>query len=150
MQDILTRVVVKGGKPTPYFWKQLETAFASLKDGEYQNRLGKVKSKPSDPQRGWYFGQIVVLCAAECGYRKDAMHEILKAKHLPKDKAERGENGVLVGELVIGGSIAKLNRGEFSEYCSEIVEWAEGFLGVRIPPPDPDWRNLPNKIEEAA
>ena len=150
MKDILIAVTVKQGKPAPAFAKQQERAFATLKDGEYLARLGKVKVKPSDPQRAWYFSQIVVLCAAECGYRKDAMHELLKAKHLPKDLAERGENGVLVGELVIGGSITKLNRGEFSEYCSECVDWAEGFLGVRIPPPDPNWRNLPDKIEEAA
>lgn len=150
MKDILIAVTVEKGKPTPALAGQLDRAFASMRDGDYLLRLGKVRTKPSDPQRAWYFGQIVMLCAAECGYTKDAMHEILKARHLPKDKAERKENGVLVGELVIGGSITKLTRGEFSEYCTECVEWAEGFLGVRIPPPDPNWRDLPDQIKEAA
>lgn len=140
MERLRFLVGVESGKLKIGNRKALEKAVSVMPDGTYEMTLGKKQTRPSDPQRAWYFAQIVPLCAAECGYTKDAMHEILKARHLPKDKAERKENGVLVGELVIGGSITKLSRGEMAEYCEEIRQWANGFLGLQIPEPDPNWR----------
>jgi hypothetical protein len=140
MERLRFAVSVTRGKLKVGNRRRLEQAVAHMPDGDYEMTLGKKHAKPSDPQRAWYFAQIVPLCAAECGYSKDTMHEILKARHLPKDAAERKENGVLVGELVIGGSITKLNKGEMAEYCEEIRQWANGFLGLQIPEPDPNWR----------
>lgn len=145
MERLRFLVTVKSGVLT--LPAALGRAVKPLVDGTYEMTLGKKQAKPSDPQRAWYFAQIVPLCAAECGYTKDVMHEILKARHLPKDAAERGENGVIVGELVIGGSITKLDKGQFSEYISEIREWANGFLGLQIPEADPNWRQ--HKTEAA-
>ena len=142
---------VQRGKPnSDYVYRRIAGYCTDLKDGEYRLTVAKPTARPSDPQYGWYWGHLVKECAKECGYSKDAMHEVLKARHLPKDKAQRQENGVLMGELVIGGSITKLNRGEFSEYCEEIREWAYGFLGLKLQDPDPNWRNLPDGIGEDA
>lgn len=140
MEKLRFHVSVTRGKLKVGNRRQLERAVTGLVDGDYEMTIGKRRAKPSDPQRAWYFAQIVPLCAAECGYSKDAMHEILKARHLPKDAAERHENGVLMGELVIGGSITKLSKGEMAEYCEEIRQWANGFLGLQIPEPNPNWR----------
>ncbi len=40
----------------------------------------KLRSKePSDPQRRYYFGVVVELCAEHLGYTKDEMHDAFKA-----------------------------------------------------------------------
>lgn len=63
------------------------------------------------------------------------MHEVLKAKFIPKRFAVCNGNGEIRDELVIGGSSAVLNTVEFGEYCEAIRGWAAADLGVVIPDP---------------
>jgi hypothetical protein len=141
MDPITIPVSLTQGEPKPMFWRQLAGRFKGLGQGSYVVSITETQPHlTSDPLRAYYFGVIVPAVARETGYTKDQAHEILKARHLPKAVAEHRNNGVLMGELVIGGSITKLSNGEMSEYCAEIREWANGFLGLQIPEPDPNWR----------
>lgn len=140
MADQILPLIVERGQPKPVFWRRMAAICKDLRDGEYTVKVGKKQARPSDPQRAYYFAVIVAMVAEETGYTKDQTHELLKAKFLPKDS---DTNGVLVGELVVGGSITKLNRGGMTEFIEDIRGWSEGFLGCPIPPPDPNWKDLP-------
>ena len=88
----------------------------------------------------YYWGVVVARIAEHTGYTPDETHEALKQLHLPKTVAFADGNGEVVGELVIGGSTAKLNTVAFYEYVEQIRQWAQEKLGVLIEPPDPNWR----------
>ena len=66
----------------------------------------------------------------------DEIHEVLKAKFIPKRLAIADGNGEIRDELVIGGSSAKLNKLEFGEFCESARRWAAEDLGVVIPDPE--------------
>jgi hypothetical protein len=91
-------------------------------------------------QNAMYHGLIVRMLSEHTGFTHDEMHEVLKAKFLPKHLSVPNQNGEIVGEFVIGGSTTKLNKLEFGEYCDSIVRWAAEDLGLVIPDPDPAWR----------
>lgn len=67
------------------------------------------------------------------------MHDVLKAKFLPKTLAVQDGNGEIVGEFVIGGSTVKLDKQQFSDYVRDIKAWAL-TLGVEIPEAE-NWLN---------
>lgn len=121
-------------------WARILQAVAKMRDGEYLLRLERAYANRSDQQNKWYWSQVVGLVAKHTGYTADEIHEIYKAKFLPKHLAFADGNGELKGEFVIGGSTAKLNTSEFADYCERIREWAADELGVVIPDPDPRWR----------
>ena len=69
------------------------------------------------------------------GHTPDEMHEVLKAKFIPKRFAVADGNGEIRDELVIGGSTAILNTVEFGG-----VLRSHPRLGGRLAPcrhPDP-------------
>lgn len=58
------------------------------------------------------------------GYTQDEMHDISKAKFLPKTLAIADGNGEVVGEYVLGGSTRRLNTHEFYAYIERVRQWA--------------------------
>jgi hypothetical protein len=112
-----------------------EKAMKTFADGEVLVRIAHIKATRSEQQNRWYWGVIVELLADHTGYSRDEMHEVLKAKFLPKRVALCDGNGVVVDDFVIGGSTAKLNKQTFGEYCEAIRSWAAESLGVVIPDP---------------
>lgn len=107
-------------------------------DGEVLARIEVAKAARSRQQNRWYWGQIVQLISNHTGFTPDEMHEVLKAKFLPKTLAIANGNGEVIGEYVIGGTTVSLGKNEFGEYCEGIRGWAAECLGVVIPDPDPE------------
>ena len=110
-------------------------ALGRMREGEVTVTVARKHAARSLPQNAWYWGVIVALLSEHTGFTPDEMHAVLKAKFLPKRLAVSDGNGEIVGEYVIGGSTAKLNKLEFGEYCEAIRQWAAADLGVLIPDP---------------
>lgn len=89
-----------------------------------------------------YWGLVIEHLVRHCEgqYSPNEMHELLKAKFLPKTLALSDGNGEIVHEYVLGGSTRSLNTAQFSEYESQIRLWAQEALGLVIPEPDARWR----------
>lgn len=110
---------------------QLET----LRDGTYEIRLERKRASRSQEQNAWYWACLVGLVAEHTGYSPDEIHEIYKAKFIPKRVSFADSNGEIKGEFVIGGTTTRLTTVQFSDYCEAIRQWAADELGVVIPDP---------------
>lgn len=112
-----------------------------LSDGEVVVTVRKAHATRSPRQNRWYWGGIMRYMADATGYTIDEIHELCKAKFLPRIVEIPGADNV-VAEFTIGGTTTQLNRVEFGEYCEMIREWAATWE----PPcliPDPDqWERL--------
>ncbi len=128
-------------------WTRILQAVAKMRNGEVLIRLERAYATRSEQQNAWYWSQVVGLVAQHTGYTPDEIHEIYKAKFIPKHLALADGNGEIVGAFVLGGSTTKLHTAAFADYCERIREWAADELGVVIPDPDPAWRT--NKTEKA-
>jgi hypothetical protein len=114
--------------------------------GEFSARLGRFRDGPvlvtverkyatrSQLQNAWYWSQVVGLVADHTGYTPDEIHEIYKAKFIPKAMSVADGNGEIVDEVVLGGSTTRMDTVQFSEYCEQIRMWA-ATIGVVIPDP---------------
>lgn len=109
---------------------------ARMRDGEFIVTITPRKAARSIQANRYYWGVVVELIAEHTGYTPDEIHELLKAKFLPKRLAVCDGNGEVQGEFVIGGSTTKLNKIEFGEFISSIRLWASESLQVVIPDPD--------------
>jgi hypothetical protein len=111
------------------------SALARFKDGPVEIKVERKHATRSGQQNRWYWSCVVGLVAEHTGYTPDEIHDIYKAKFIPKELAIADGNGEVVMEVVIGGSSAKLDTAQFSDYCERIREWA-ATLGVVIPDPN--------------
>lgn len=121
-------------------WVSVQKQIATMRDGEVLVHIERAYATRSQLQNAWYWSQVVGLVSQHTGYTPDEIHEIYKAKFLPKALAFADGNGEVVGEFVIGGSTRKLDVKAFGEYCERIREWAASELDVVIPDPDPNWK----------
>ncbi len=99
-----------------------------LRDGDYEMVLERKRATRSQQQNRFYFGVVLRALSDHTGYPPDEIHEICKAKFLPKRLAVADGNGEIVGEFVIGGSTRKLTQQEFTDYMDAVTVWA-GELG---------------------
>lgn len=106
-----------------------------MRDGEVRITIERAHATRSAQANRYYWGVVVELLAEHTGYTPDEIHDVLKAKFLPKKLAVIDGNGEIKGEFVIGGSSARLNTIEFGEYVMQIRQWALDDLGVAIPEP---------------
>lgn len=114
-------------------WSAALTAqVRELRDGDYEMRLERKKATRSHQQNRLYWGVILRALADHTGYSTDELHEICKAKFLPKRLAVADGNGEIVGEFVIGGTTTTLSTKEFTEYLDAVTEWGL-TLGLTFP-----------------
>lgn len=118
----------------------IDQEFWPLSDGAVIVTVQRELATRSVNQNRWYWGFVVGLVAKHTGYSIHEIHEIYKAKFLPRVLSIPGEGGEIVAEFTIGGSTTQLNTVQFAEYCEQIREWAGAELGVVIPDPDPELR----------
>lgn len=111
-------------------------ALRRLRDGEVRVTVARQQATRSGQQNRWYWGVIVELLSEHTGYSPDEIHEVLKAKFLPKRLAIADGNGEIRGEFVIGGTTTRLTRVEFGEFCEAVRRWAAEELHVVIPDPE--------------
>lgn len=86
-------------------------------------------------QNALYWAVYVETISEHTGYTPDEIHELLKAKFLPKKVAIADGNGELIDDIMIGGTTTRLNKIQFGEYLQSIHEWASNKLGLWIPEP---------------
>jgi hypothetical protein len=102
---------------------------------ELEIAIKRVRATRSMQQNRWYWGCLVQLVSDHTGYSLEEIHDIYKAKFLPKHLALSDGNGEVVSEFVIGGSTRTLDKVQFGEYCEAIRAWAADELNVTIPDP---------------
>lgn len=119
-------------------------------DWELEVTVKRLRATRSLLQNAYYWGVVVQLLAEHTGYTPDEMHDVLKAKFIPKQMAVCDGNGVIVDELVLGGSTREMNTIEFGEYMEAIREWAAEALDVVIPDPDSDTPTVHAKADAAS
>jgi hypothetical protein len=117
--------------------RKLAQLLATRRDCELAIVIEKKHATRSLAQNAWYWSGVVGAISEHTGYTPDEIHEILKAKFLPKKLALTDGNGEIVDELVIGGSTTKLNKIQFGEYIEQIRAWASDTLGLDIKDPLP-------------
>jgi hypothetical protein len=134
---------IKGGK----LYIRLDSDYWPLPDGEVLVTAEKVTAARSPKANRYYWGVVVKLIAHATGYTPDEVHEMLKAKFIPRIIEIPGDDGATVAEFKIGGSTRTLDSDQFWQYTEEIRQWAhatirtaDGTQMLYIPDPDPEWR----------
>jgi hypothetical protein len=118
----------------------LQAALAQWVDGPVTITVEQPQATRSQQANRYYWGVVVKALSDHTGYAPTEMHDVMKAKFIPRIVALRRANGSVIGEYVIGGSTAVLFTWEFFEYVEHIRQWAFEDLDCGIPPPDPEWR----------
>lgn len=117
---------------------RLKTLLVGRRDCDLEVVIERKHATRSLAQNRLYFGVYVRTLSEHTGYSPDEVHEILKAKFLPKRLAVTDGNGEVKGLFVIGGTTTKLNKIEFGDYLRSIQQWAAEDLDVDIPDPQ-EW-----------
>lgn len=113
-------------------WNRFLLAVKSWRDGEYTITIQRKHAHRSQAQNRLYWGVYVRTLSEYTGYSPDEMHEVLKAKFLPKRLAIADANGEVHDEFVIGGSTTRLDVIEFGDYLAAIHQWG-AELGCEFP-----------------
>jgi hypothetical protein len=119
---------------TPAFQSELQ----SFRDGPVTVRIERKRATRRQQANAYYWVAVIATLAEYTGYSPDDMHDVLKAKFLPKTLAMANGNGEVMAEFVIGGSTTKLDVVEFYEYVQRIKQWAQDDLNCIIPEPTTD------------
>jgi hypothetical protein len=135
-QEIVTTGAIKKGRLEVRNRKRFAEQLRRMRDGEVIITVARHVATRSQQQNRWYWGVIVELLSEHTGYTPDELHEVLKAKFIPKKLALQDGNGEIKGEFVIGGTTTGMDKIEFGEYCESIRRWAAEELDVVIPDPD--------------
>jgi hypothetical protein len=86
-----------------------DSSMAALREGmQVEIAVMALRATRSIQANRYYWGVIVQLLSEYTGYSVDEMHDVLKAKFLPKHLAVTNGNGTIVDEFVIGGSTREL------------------------------------------
>lgn len=117
--------------------RRLAELLRARRDCELTILIEKRHATRSAAQNAYYWAGVIGSISEHTGYTPDEVHELLKAKFLPKRMAVADKNGVIVDELVIGGTTTRLNRLEFGEYIERVRQWAAESLDLVIHDPLP-------------
>lgn len=117
--------------------RRLALALKGKRDAELVLVLEKKHSTRSLAANAYYWAGVVGTISEHTGYTPDEVHELLKAKFLPKKVTLSDANGEIVEEVVIGVSTTKLNKIQFGEYIEAIRQWAAETLDLDIKDPLP-------------
>jgi hypothetical protein len=96
----------------------------------------RVRATRSQQANRYYWGVVLEGLSDYTGYTPEELHELMKCKFLPKDKAFTNGNGIVIESYVIGGSTTELDTQAFSDYVNKIRDWASSALNCYIPEAD--------------
>ncbi len=142
MSSVLDHVVASGrvqkGKLFIRDRRTFDKQIAMLKETwELEIAIQRRRATRSIQQNRYYWSQVVGLVAQYTGESPDTIHDIYKAKFLPRViTVPNIRTGEVVAEFTLGGSTRKMNTAEFSTYVTAIKDWAYDSLGVIIPEAD--------------
>jgi len=93
-------------------------------------QIGPYQNKRTTRQNSYLWGVVYAEIAADTGYSTEDIHEAMKAKFLPRNFVDIGNE-----EIRVPKSTTTLSTDEFGKYVDQIVAFA-GELGIAIPPPN--------------
>ena len=135
--DIVASGQIRAGKLFVRNRRAFDLQIAQMREGtEVEVSVTRRRATRSLQQNKFLWGVVYEYLSAHTGYTADEIHDICKAKFLPKRLAVCDGNGEVVDEFVIGGSTRPLNKIEFSEYVESIRRWAAADLDCNIPDPN--------------
>ncbi len=114
----------------------LSAQLAMLRNGPVEITIRRRFATRSQAQNNFYWVALVQPIADHTGYPPSVVHQLLKAKFLPRTVAVHDRNGTIQGEYVLGGTTRTLTVGEFADYCRAIETWVTEELGFAIPSPE--------------
>jgi hypothetical protein len=133
---VVASATVKDGRLFIRNRRDFDRQIAQMKDGwEMELSVSRRRATRSPQANAYYWGVVLQLLSEFTGYTVEEMHDICKAKFLPKKLAIADSNGEVVGEFVLGGSTRTLNTNEFYEYVERIRQWS-AELDCYIPDPN--------------
>lgn len=117
--------------------RQFDAAVSGLREGwEVEVQVVRLQATRSSQANRFYWGVVIAELSRYTGYTPDELHDLMKCKFLPKDRAFLDGNGEVVEAFVIGGSTRGLDTSEFAAYVNAIRDWASSALGLYIPDAD--------------
>jgi len=141
IDDVTASAQVRNGKLYIRNRRDFDQLVAQMRDGqEVEVSVTRRRSTRSHEANAYYWGVVIAhlerhFSAHDLGYTADDIHELCKAKFIPKRVAVCKGNGEVVGDFVLGGSTRKLNTSEFYDYIEQIRQWA-AELDCYIPDPN--------------
>lgn len=148
---VVASATVKGGRLLIRNRRAFDASVSELRDGwEVEIAVKRLRATRSLEQNAYYWGVVVQLLSEHTGYTPDEIHDVLKAKFIPKRLAVCDGNGEIKDEIVLGGSTRAMNKLEFGEYVESIRLWAAEDLDVVIPDPDRDAPSVHAKADAAS
>lgn len=138
MPDALTDIVATGTIRNGKLWIPNRRAFdqqiAQMREGwSVEVAITRLRAARSLEQNRYLWGVVYQTLADYTGYTPEEIHDVCKAKFIPKRVALANGNGEVVGEFVLGGSTRKLKKDECTEYIENIRRWAAESLDCYIP-----------------
>ncbi len=128
--------VIRRGRLHLHNRAQFDAAVAGLQDGwEVEVEIIRLRATRSSQANRYYWGVVIQALHELTGYTPEELHDICKAKFLPKHLAFTGANGDVIEQFVLGGSTRGLDTQEFYQYVERIREWAGEALALYIPDP---------------
>jgi hypothetical protein len=113
---------------------EFSAALSRFRDGPVMVTVERKYANRSQKQNKYWWGVCLALVSEHTGYTPEEMHEVAKAKFLPKSMAFADGNGEVRDELVLGGTTTRLDTVQFGEFIEQFRQWA-ATLGVVIPDP---------------
>lgn len=136
MSEVVTTGSIRRGRLEIRNRKKFTEAVKRMRDGEVLITVTRKHATRSVQANRYYWGVVVELLSEHTGYTPEEIHEVLKAKFIPKRLSVSDGNGEIKGEFVIGGTTTSMNKLEFGEFITNIRQWAAEELDVIIPDPD--------------
>jgi hypothetical protein len=148
---VVASAEVKGGKLFIRNRRAFDDQIARLNERwELEVTVKRQTTTRSLQANRYYWGVVVAALSEHTGYTPDELHDFLKMKFIPKRLAVCDGNGVVVDELVLGGSTREMNTIEFYDYVESIRMWAAEELGVVTPDPNEDAPVVHERADEAS
>lgn len=113
-------------------------ALVSRLDPSWQLEVSvkRLRATRSTAANKFYWGVVLAALSDFTGYTPEELHDVCKAKFLPKALAFADGNGEVVEQYVLGGSTRQLDTQAFAAYVERIRQWAASELDCYIPSSD--------------
>lgn len=139
--DIVASGQIRDGKLFIRNRRDFDRIISQMRDGlEVEVTVTRRRATRSMQANRFYWGEVIRKFHQHCqaqdmGYTENDLHDICKAKFLPKQVAICDDNGEIVGDYVLGGSTRSLNVNEFYDYVEQVRQWL-AELGIVTDDPD--------------
>jgi hypothetical protein len=122
---------VKEGKLQSNVRAQIANELANFNDKRVEITIKRLSAKRSDRQNRLYWLYVSII-AKEIGYAKNELHEIMKWQFLKREKVNEKTGSVMYYTI----STTSLNKLEFADMVTEIIQWAALEFDIVLPLPE--------------